>query len=60
MTETESIKASDMLRKCGVTVTPTDVSLIACIDNRPYAYRVSYNTGSTTSRIICYVEDMKS
>lgn len=60
MTEAESIKASDMLRKCGITATPTDVHLIACIDNKPYAYRVSYSTGNTTSRVICYAEGIKS
>lgn len=60
MTEAESIKASDMLRKCGIAATPTDISLIACIDNKPYAYRIIYSTGSTASRVICYTDDVKS
>ena len=60
MTEAESIKASDMLRKCGITATPTDISLVACIGNKPYAYRISYSTGSIVSRVICYADDIKS
>lgn len=54
MSESEIVKANDLLERNGIKGNPLGIELITMIGKKPYAYRVTYRDNVGVHKTLCY------